>query len=69
MFDTNRFKATLVLNGLKAEDVARLLGVNITTYYRKLNNDGDFSRSEINTMIDSFQIEDPISIFFAKELT
>lgn len=68
MFDRKALKAKMILEGKTAEDVAGALGINITTFYLKLKDDGRFSRHEISRMIDYLHIEDPDSIFFAKEL-
>lgn len=68
MFDKNLFKAQLVLAGITVKQLAEFLGINESTMYRKINADGDFSRSEINKMIDILNIEHPEDIFFSKKL-
>lgn len=68
MFDKNRFKAALALRGMTLKDLAAALNLNESTVYRKINADGDFSRSEINHMIIILGIDDPKDIFFADEL-
>lgn len=69
MFDKNRFKAMVVLRGRTLEDVSNALGINKSTLYRKIEErDGDFSREEINKLIDFLHIENPSAIFFADEV-
>lgn len=68
MFDTKRFKAQLVLRGITNKMLAERLGINESTLYRKINADGDFSREEINIMIDYLSIDNPADIFFATQL-
>ena len=68
MFNKNKFKAQLVLKGYTMKDVAEALGINVATIYRKVNADGDFSRKEINTLIDILEIQNPSEIFFDDEL-
>lgn len=68
MFDIKRFKAQLVLKGVTNKMLAEKLGINESTLYRKINADGDFSREEINIMIDFLDIDHPADIFFATEL-
>lgn len=68
MFDVKRFKAQLVLKGITNKMLAEKLGINESTLYRKINADGDFSREEINIMIDFLAIDHPADIFFATEL-
>lgn len=68
MFDKKRLQAQMVLAGMNVKDVSAALGINETTFYRKLNNDGDFSRKEISQLVDILKIEDPMIIFFADEI-
>lgn len=68
MFDRKRLQAQMVLRSYTGKRLSEELGITESTLYRKMNNDGDFSRSEINKMIDILQIEDPKAIFFATEL-
>ena len=48
--------------------LAERLNINESTLYRKINADGDFSREEINIMIEYLEIDNPSEIFFAKKL-
>ena len=68
MFDKKRLQAQMVLAGMNVKDVSAALGINETTFYRKLNNDGDFSRKEISQLVEILKIEDPMLIFFADEI-
>ena len=64
MFDKVKFKASLVLAGKTVADVAARLGINDSTLYRKISKDGDFTRSEIQTLVEFLGIENPADIFF-----
>lgn len=68
MFDAKRFRAQAVLKGKTMRDLAAAIGTSESTIYRKINQDGSFTRSEINQLIDVLEIEDPTSIFFADKL-
>lgn len=68
MFDVKRLKAQLVLKGMTAKELAERLGMDESTFYRKMNADGAFSRQQINAMIEILDIENPMDIFFAAEL-
>jgi len=68
MFDERRFRAELVMRGLKLKDVATMLNIDEATLYRKLRNGGSFSREEIGVMIEKLKLKDPMQIFFAEEL-
>ena len=50
MFDIKILKAQMVLVGMNVKEVSAALGINETTFYRKMNNDGDFSRKEISQL-------------------
>lgn len=63
-FDNRKFLAQMVLRNVKAEDVAKELSINPATFYRKLNKDGEFTRSEIQKLIEFLNIEKPMDIFF-----
>lgn len=68
MFSENRFKAQMIIAGVKHSELAAFLGINSSTLYRKIKNDGDFSREEISKIVDILHIDDPKDIFFAEEL-
>ena len=68
MFNQNRLKAQMVLKGMSAKNLADALGINEATFYRKMREDGRFTREEIATMIKILEIENPADIFFAEEL-
>lgn len=68
MFDRRKFRAELALRDMSFKDLAKLLKLNESTVYRKVNADGDFSRAEINIMIDELDLQNPDSIFFTKTL-
>lgn len=68
MFNKNEFMAQLVRNGKTIKDIAGYLGINEATVYRKINADGNFTRREINKLIQFLDIDDPKFIFFADEL-
>ena len=65
MVDTNRLKGVIVQNEKTQEDVARHIGITPKTFYIKMKKKV-FGSDEIEKMIDYLNIEDPMSIFFAK---
>lgn len=68
MFDERKFRAQLILVGVSMKGLAARLNINEATLYRKIKNDGSFTREEINIMIDFLHIENPKEIFFTDEL-
>lgn len=68
MFDKRKFLAQMTLRGVTKKALADKLGINEITLYRKINNDGYFTRKEINDIIKYLHIENPAEIFFADKL-
>ncbi len=68
MFNKLEFKAQIARKGMLQKDVAKALGIDVSTLYRKVEKDGDFSREEMAILIELLGIEDPKAIFFANEL-
>ncbi len=68
MFDEKRFRAQMILADVTMKELAKLLGIDESTLYRKIKAGGAFSRKEINTMIPVLKIEKPMEIFFTEEL-
>lgn len=65
MFNKNEFKAQLVRQDMTMKELAMFLGIDESTLYRKIQDDGRFTRQEINAMIERLEIENPQEIFFA----
>lgn len=68
MFNMAEFNAALARKGCTRKELAEMLDINEVTLYRKLKRGGDFTREEINIMIDRLDICDPVEIFFAEVL-
>lgn len=70
MFDAFKFKAKVVENRKTLESVAREMGVNYSTLYKKMYGISDFTREEIQKLksILNMSADDVTSIFFCDEL-
>ena len=68
MFNKLEFNAQIARKGMLKKDVAKALGIDVSTLYRKMEKDGDFSREEMAVLIELLGIEDPKEIFFADGL-
>ena len=66
MILTDDLKGIIAKNGYSQSDVASRIGITPKTFYGKMKI-GVFGSDEIEIMIDMLNIEDPASIFFAKE--
>ena len=66
MIKTYELRGIIAKNGLSQCDVAKKIGVSPKTFYEKMKK-GVFGSDEIQVMIEELHIEDPASVFFAKE--
>lgn len=65
MFKKNKLLEQVKSKGMTLKEVAHRLGIDYSTLYRKMNNDGNFTRTEINNLIMILEISDPGDIFFS----
>lgn len=65
MIKTDELRGVIAKNGYSQTDVAKMIGITPKTFYEKMKT-GIFGSDEIQIMIDQLDIEDPMSIFFAK---
>ena len=70
MFNKNLLKAKLIEKGLSVIDLCNELGICEATFYRKLSRNGDFSRIEIEKIVNKLNLvgHERDNIFFAKQL-
>ena len=68
MFQKNEFRAEVVRAGISFEKVAKVLGINHVSLYRKMNGTSDFYRWEIEKIIHLLNLSkgDVFRIFFAQ---
>lgn len=66
MIKTDELRGVIAKNGYSQSDIAKMIGVTPKTFYEKMKN-GIFGSDEIQIMIDNLHIDDPLTIFFAKE--
>ena len=63
---TDELRGVIAKKGYSQSDIAKMIGVTPKTFYEKMKN-GVFGSDEIQIMIDNLHIDDPLTIFFAKE--
>ena len=64
------FKVAQIRAGLSNEEIAKNLGINIVTFYRKFNGDSEFTLSELIKLKQIFGLsnDDVDRIFFNVQL-
>lgn len=68
MIDTNELRGIIAKNGKTQTDVAKMLNITPKTFYLRMRK-GVFGSDEIQIMIKELNINNPMDIFFAKEIT
>lgn len=68
MINTARLRGVFVENGKTQKEVAKMLNIAPKTFYLKMKK-GVFGSDEIQIMINELHIENPMEIFFVKEVT
>ena len=65
--NVNKLKGKIVENGLSVKEVSVSIGIEKSTFYRKLNNQGEtFTVREINLIRETLKLtkEEAMAIFF-----
>ncbi len=68
MIRTDELRGIFAKNKKNQTDIAKMIGITPKTFYSRMEK-GIFGSDEIQIMIDELHIENPIDIFFAKEVT
>ena len=68
MVNTAKLRGIIAENGKTQQDVAKMLGIAPKTFYERMKR-GKFGSDDIQIMIDELHIENPVEVFFAKEVT
>lgn len=64
--NSSLLKSQIILNNRKIPEVAKKLKISKSAFYRKLKGQTEFTRKEINEIIDFLQLDEEmiIKIFF-----
>lgn len=68
MIMVNELKGRMVAKGYNQEQLAKILGMSPKTLGLKLKK-GVMGSDEIEKLIELLEIEEPLAIFFAKDVT
>lgn len=67
--DKLRLEYEMKRKGITVEVLCTHVGISRSAYYRKLNGTSEFTQSEIQSIINLLDLESPMGIFFAKEVS
>ncbi len=68
LINVKKLKAIFVEKGKTQKDIARMLNISDNTMTNKLKK-GILNSNEIYKLIDYLDIDNPVEIFFAEEVT
>ena len=68
MIDVNKLRGRMAEKGRSGQDMAKVIKKTPKTFYSKMKL-GVFDSDEIEAMVKDLDIEDPMAIFFADEVT
>jgi len=71
MIDIKQLKAEMLIKDIRVPGLAREIGIDKVTFYRKLSGKSEFTISEIYRIIEILKIPDEkvIAIFFKKKVS
>lgn len=67
--DRYKLEYEMKSKGVTVEELCKAIGMSKTAYYRKLKGRTEFTRGEIQKMIDFLNLEDPMDIFFTPKVS
>ena len=68
MVNTDELRGIFAKNKKTQTDIAKMIGVTPKTFYLRMQK-GVFGSDEIQIMINELNIENPMEVFFAQEVT
>lgn len=68
MIDVNKLRGRMAEKGRSGLDMAKVIRKTPKTFYAKMKA-GVFDSAEIEAIVKDLEIEDPMAIFFAEEVT
>ena len=66
--DRYKLEYEMKSKGVTVEELCKAIGMSKAAYYRKLKGRTEFTRGEIQKMIDFLNLEDPMDIFFTPKV-
>ena len=67
--DAIRLEYEMKKKGYNVERLCKRLGISKSAYYRKLKGTSEFTRSEIEKIVEVLELGTPIGIFFTQKVS
>jgi conserved domain protein len=67
MVDVSKLKGKIVERNTTQEELANKIGIDKSTFYRKMKQNGNFSIKEVNLIVSALNLskDEAMSIFFS----
>ena len=67
MVDVSKLKGKIVEHNTTQEELASKIGIDKSTFYRKMKQNGNFSIKEVNLIVSTLNLskDEAMSIFFS----
>ena len=68
MVDVSKLKGKIVEHNTTQEELASKIGIDKSTFYRKMKQNGNFSIKEVNLIVSALNLskDEAMSIFFSE---
>jgi len=68
MVDVSKLKGKIVERNTTQEELANKIGIDKSTFYRKMKQNGNFSIKEVNLIVSALNLskDEAMSIFFSE---
>ena len=67
--DKDRLMYEMQKKHVTIQDMLRELSMSRSTFYRKCNGISEFTRGEIQKIVDYLELDSPMGIFFAEKVS
>lgn len=67
--DRYKLQYEMKKRGVTVEKLCEVIGINKTTFYRKVKGISEFTQGEIQTIVDYLNLDSPMGIFFAEKVS
>lgn len=70
MVDVSRLKGKIVERNTTQEELANKIGIDKSTFYRKMKRNGNFSIKEVNMIVSTLNLskDEALFIFFSESV-
>ena len=69
MLDKALLKYSMEKNRVGVEQLCAFIGISKAAFYRKINGKSEFTRMEIIKICECLDLDSPVDIFFAAEVS